>query len=139
MSSKDLKWLDLENCVGEETGDVYTGSFLIKPFLTLAEKNDAARLAGRLTNGIFDEDLFTLYQNIAWLKFHIKDTKDADWWGKDYTNDKENSSRGDLRGFAALELYDAKPISDLSALVAGLKKRSSSRSSTDENEEKAEV
>lgn len=77
------KWIEID-LEGDETGERYSGKFLIKPFLTTAEQGDADRLASRYTMGINagNSSIFDYLWYMGKLKFHIVEHK-AEWWKDD--------------------------------------------------------
>jgi len=77
-------WVEID-IAGEVSGDKYFGRFLLKHYLGIAERSDAARLATVWNRGIDDKqhsELIELNTALAYLKFHIVET-DAPWW-KDF-------------------------------------------------------
>ena len=94
------KWVILDS-KGEFTDQVYSGNFLMKPYLTHAEKADAARLAEIYCRGITrNEGLVSFLTTLAYLKFYIIET-DAKWWEDKYDNN-------------GLSAHDEQPVWDLS-------------------------
>jgi hypothetical protein len=98
--NNEPKWMDVTE-KGEITKHEYFGRFLIRPFLTHAERSDATRLAERYCRGIESSEAQKLFlSTMAFLKFHVVES-DADWW------------KGD-----GLLLYDQSPIYALAEQVA---------------------
>ena len=100
----DPQWVDVE-VSGEISGEKYFGRFLVKPFLTHAERADAVRLSETYARGIVD-DIYErdFLRNLAFLKFYIVKT-DVAWW-KD-----------------GLDFYDHDPITKLSEIIGEMRKK----------------
>lgn len=103
--NNEPRWIEV-TCEGEFTGAKYHGRFQVKPYLTLAERADAARLAGTFTRGISPDDVMmrSLLAATATLKFHILKA-DADWWTDD-----------------GLQLQDESPIMELVKAVQDIQR-----------------
>lgn len=79
------RWIEID-VTGDETQHRYVGRFCVKPFLTLAEKADARRLAERYCDGItVDPNFQSVLSLAAFLKFYLVD-HEADWWKNNGTD-----------------------------------------------------
>lgn len=100
------QWIEVD-VEGEATGDKYFGKFLIKPYLTHAERSDAVRLSERLARGIDRSQAEIGFLTVlSFVKFHIIES-DAAWWTKDS---------------GGLDLYDENPIYEISKKIGELQK-----------------
>lgn len=103
--NNEPSWIEV-NCEGEFTTAKYHGRFQVKPYLTIAERADAARLASTYIRGISPDDVMmrSLLAASATLKFHILKAE-APWWTDD-----------------GLQLQDEAPIMELVKLVSELQR-----------------
>lgn len=77
--NNEPKWIDVD-VDGEVTGAKYFGRFLIKPYLTHAERADVTRLSELYNRGITaDAGQRAFGMTLSYLKFHIVET-DSMWW-----------------------------------------------------------
>lgn len=99
MQKTEPQWIEV-TATGEDTGEEYFGKFYVKPFLTKAEKRDAAALTERYCLGIVDAYERTSLYQLALLKFHVVKSE-AVWWKND-----------------GLDLHDEAPANQLAARIA---------------------
>lgn len=119
MINNNPIWTDIK-VTGEWTKQEYFGRFLIKPFLTHAERADAVRLAERLSRGIEKSEAQKMFlSTLAFLKFHIQET-DAKWWLED-----------------GLSLIDEAPVYELADTLAKI--QNPKEEEKEENSDKKEA
>lgn len=105
--SNDPIWVDVDT-VGA-SGKRYVGRFCIRPFLSLAQRADMARLHKTFTHGIEKEtDIFYTLSLLAGISMHIMPTKDTkgaepapEWWNN-----------------YGLDLIDTEPVFALSESIS---------------------
>ena len=97
--SNDPVWIEV-NVEGKFPKRQYFGRFQIKPYLTLAERRDAAVIASTYVRGVTEDPMMkALLTSLAILKFHILKSE-ADWWLDD-----------------GLGLLDSTPVDELIKLI----------------------
>lgn len=97
-------FLQLEDVVGERSGDIYKGEFQVKKYLTNRERSDVARLTEGWIRGIErNQEEITFLSTLAHLAFHV--VKAPLWWGD--------------KGF---DLIDREPVWKLADLLLELQK-----------------
>jgi hypothetical protein len=102
-------WKTLES-VGEATKEKYFGRFLIRPFLKHRDRADAVRLTELYARGIIEDRMQRSFlMTVAFLKHHVVDFKEADWWKDD-------------DGMFGLNIEDEQPIWDMWDLVVAVQK-----------------
>ena len=81
MINNDGVWVNLHSL--GETSSHYHGKFRLKPYLTHGEKGDAQRLSESFCSGITDPAERYFFILLAYSKFHVIESKDAEWWNEE--------------------------------------------------------